>query len=81
MGNDGSLPETLKTNIIEALKDIEVEGEPDFIIIPNWMNSNLWILQKDVTVWSRRNQTVTSDNTGKIISIYLNMWIHKIRWE
>lgn len=35
MGNDGSLPETLKTNIIEALKDIEVEGEPDFIIIPN----------------------------------------------
>lgn len=67
-GQDGSSPETIKSNILKALKDIPVEEQPDFIVIPNSMivtGGSYRKMSQFGQEGSQLNQRVMSDNPGK----------------
>ena len=67
-GFDGSSPETLKKNIIDNLKDVPVEEQPDFIIIPNSMIATCGEYRK-ISEFGKAgslfNQEILSKNPGK----------------
>lgn len=67
-GGDGGSSETLKSNIIEVLRDVPVEEQPDFIIVPNSMIVTCGSYRKMSQFGqdgSKLNQRVISDNPGK----------------